>query len=234
MQRMTGRRVLIVSILIGLMALSSTVFSQETEGTLRWVPGFPMLLDKQVGLMWTEVTGAASYNIYKSEKEAELGALMTSTTGTAVKPPDVKHLYYSDTDIKSDRSYFYTIKAVINGFEGETSQVGAIFQNRPILAPTLYSINSVGKVHIRSEQPKGSGKPVYYKIYKANSINGEFNLVATVKCEGMSGEIFIDNFDEKAIVYYKVTAVDANNIESPMSESLQVKYNRPIIDVPLH
>lgn len=211
---------LIISILIGLTAFYSTGFTQGKEGALRWQPGFPSLREeeKEVYLAWVMAPYAvASYNVYRSNKEGDLGTLLTNTADIA----------YLDTGIKNDRSYYYTIKVVVDGSERETSPVGAILINRPILAPMCSSLAYERKVYIRFGQPGGSSRPKIYNIYKTNTLNGDYQLVGTVQYKDREN-IFIDNFDEKSIVYYKVTAVDKNNIESPMSESIKVEKGVPI------
>ncbi|TAL18849.1 hypothetical protein EPN96_00400 [bacterium] len=199
-------------LLIALAVFASVGFAEEKAAAPSWSPGFPMLMDAQVMLMWIRVTGAASYNVYKSEKKDELGNLLIKTIENN----------YLDTDIQGDRSYFYTVKAVSNSVEVETSAVGEILKLRPVQAPELAYWMGNNMVKLRFDNAhNGSALPIFYKVYKSNSEDGIYQLVGTSQ-----GDKYTDIYIEKTIVYYKATAVDKNNVESAMSKSLKVEEAR--------
>ncbi|SEV82127.1 pectinesterase family protein [[Clostridium] fimetarium] len=78
--------------------------------------------DKKIDLAWTAVTGATSYDLYKTDGQGE------AIKWSLVKSFGTSELVYSDTDVTNENPYYYTILAKN---DTNTSNVSVIQQALP-------------------------------------------------------------------------------------------------------
>lgn len=190
--------------------LAGTVALAAAPG---WMPGFPMRMGTNVMLMWTPLPGATAYNIYKSGKEGDLGAKLTSL-------PMNNHM---DMNVPNDQTVVYTVKAVINGAESDPSQPGKLLGLKPLDPPKFNGFLHDGTVlNIRWDATQGAA---FYNVYKAPGKDGPFSLVSSVQ-----ETKYVDSDAKEGNTYYfQLTAVDKLNVESPKSPVIEVVIAKALV-----
>jgi cellulose 1,4-beta-cellobiosidase len=115
----------------------------------------------QVALDWTAVTGAKSYNVYRSTNTGAQGAkLGTSLTTT-----------YSDTSVLNGTTYYYQVTAANTAGEGTPSvQSTGATPNVPVTVPTTPTgVNVVaGNAQVTVSWTAAAGA-TSYNIYRATT-----------------------------------------------------------------
>jgi alpha-tubulin suppressor-like RCC1 family protein len=103
-----------------------------------------------VALTWTEVTGAKSYNIYRSSLRADSGTLLGNTVS----------INYSDASALSGTTYYYHVTAVAGALESiPSSKVAAVATTTTQLAPpTNVSVSNSGTQTVGSQTFSSSTK----------------------------------------------------------------------------
>lgn len=177
-----------------------------------WMPTFPMRIGPSVMLMWAPVPGASAYNVYRSEKQGEQGAMVSS--GPANN--------YMDNNVPMDKSFYYMVRAVTGGAEGDPSTQGIIAGVKPLDPPkwagAMYN-TATSALSIRWGIVAGAA---FYNVYKGDGKEGDFKLVGSVQ-----ETTYADSGVEVGkSYYYKVSAVDKNNSQSPLSEVLEQKIEK--------
>lgn len=167
-----------------------------------WMPGFPMRMGPTVMLMWAPMPGATAYNVYKSEKDGDLGEKIASI-------PANNHM---DNSAPLDKNAFYTVKAVINGAESDPSPVGKLFGAKPMDPPTFTGVMQTDQgIAVRWGIIK---EAVFYNVYKSETKEGPFTLVGSFQ----DSKLVDAEVEEGKTYYYQVSAFNKTNVESPKSE----------------
>jgi len=111
--------------------------------------------DTTVSIVWNNVTGAASYNVYRSTTEN--GSYLKVNINT------VAETSYTDTGLSPKSSYYYYVCAVSNGIEG-TKSTPPISVTTLVAAPTGVNATAASAISITvTWNPVGGA--ISYKVY---------------------------------------------------------------------
>lgn len=181
-----------------------------------WMPGFPMRMATNVMLMWAPIPGATAYNIYRSDKKGELGALLMAA-------PMNNHM---DVNVPLTQTYYYTIRAVAGGAEGEPSSQGEIVGAKPLDPPEMGGLLfQDGTLNMRWSGVSGAA---FYNLYKSEKKEGPFNLVGSVQ-DVRFGDTAVE---EGKTYYYQVSGVDKLNVEGPKSKVAEYEIKKVVKAAP--
>ena len=163
------------------------------------VPAAPILTATaatgQVQLSWSAVTGADSYHlILHTEGIEDWNRIGDPITGTATS--------FTHTGLIAEQSYFYKLRAVVDGIEGEWSSPIAAIPTLPA-APTLAAASAAGQVQLSWNQVTGADS--YHLIVWTSAQNawqriGDPLIAATTAYTHTA-------LSETAIYYYRISAV---------------------------
>lgn len=122
---------------------------------------------------------------------------------------------FIDRDLKDGQVYFYRIKAVaFDKLVTDPSEVAKVVTKPlPPEIKNITSTNNLPRAITLSWEPSSLSDFNHYNIYRASTPNGTFQY--HVKLESTS---FTDKITEDGKFYfYKITAVDKDGLESPLS-----------------
>lgn len=167
------------------------------------MPGFPLRAGSNVMLMWMPFPGAASYNVYRAEKAGGPYEKVGSTPANTLM----------DANIPMDKAVYYTVKALIDGKEGDASAEVTLSGIEPMKTPAFsgFLITQDGKVALRWEN---NPKAAFYNLFRSDAEKGEYKLLTSIQDTKHTDT----NVTSGKTYYYKVTAVSSGNIESPKAE----------------
>jgi fibronectin type 3 domain-containing protein/archaellum component FlaG (FlaF/FlaG flagellin family) len=172
-----------------------------------------------IRVSWSTVTGAESYNIYRSDTST--GAYGQVGTSAATS--------YTDTALQGNSNYYYKVSALNSGGEGILSIF--VSGTTTLSAPTgLYWVyNGYGyyqddgktyyEVEFYWDSVPGASS---YRLYHSTAINGTYSLFEGTTYTTNMKVWFDDDSDIGKIYYFKVVAID-NGIESVKSDYVAVK-----------
>ncbi|MBO4928013.1 MAG: hypothetical protein J5379_07175 [Clostridiales bacterium] len=142
-------------------------------------------------LSWTAVSGAQSYEIYRSTSASGPYTYVKATTGTST----------SDTSLKAGTRYYYMVRAkkTVNG-EAQYSKYAAAVAVA-LATPTLESAAFKSGKGVTLNWTKASGAD-RYNVYKYNASTGKYDYVASV----LGGTLTYTDANGKKGDYYKVRA----------------------------
>jgi len=165
-----------------------------------FMPGFPLRAGPNVMLMWMPFPGAASYNLYRSNVSG----------GPYDKIANSPANNYMDVNVSAEKSVYYIIKPVIGSKEGDPSPEAALKGIEPMKTPEFggFLITPDNKVSIRWES---NSKAAFYNLFRSETEKGDFKLLTSVQDTKYTDA----NVTMGKTYYYKVTAVDTSNNESP-------------------
>ncbi len=173
----------------------------------RWLPGQPLLAGSQVIAMWLPVPGAVKYVLYlNGEKIAE--------------SPANQYMGLAPAD---GGQYKYEVAAIdASGAEGPRSAPGAITITLIVPPTELVSrANRQGRfVNLRWKNPAGAA---IINVYKSESADGPFNLIASITGEGHKDS----DLEYGKNYYYALSSKDVTGKESSRSNPLQVTIAEP-------
>jgi len=192
-----------VTVLLVLMVAVGTAWGAGPA----WLPSFPLRAGDSILLMWLPVPGAQSYNVYRSEDGGEAKKQGATTTPT-----------YTDPSTDKTRTVEYTIKAVVNGQEGEASAKGVI-KGAEALKPPIFTGNRIVGGTKMAILWTPVPKAVFYNLYKSEKKGGEFKLITS----SQDAQYVDADVKDGQTLYYQVSAVDLSSVESPRSEPLAVQ-----------
>lgn len=160
--------------------------------------------NNRVQITWNAVSGAKSYNVYKSDS---LGGDYTKIAG----PSDAS---YDDSGVVLGTTYYYKIAAIASDdTEGTLSAAESGYSdNMPggIAGLNATNGNFTTKVSITWTSDGNSTK---YRVYRCSTVNGSYTQI---------GESNITSYDDTTITpgrsyYYKVQGVSGYNTPGPLS-----------------
>lgn len=218
-----SRAIGVMVAVFSVFALSLAVVSASPAADApQWSSGFPRLVEKNALLQWNPVTGAAEYNVYRTETEGK-GLKLIAT----VKPN--RHI---DKELSAGKTFYYYVTAVADGKEGARSAAGAVVTPKekafvPLKAPTIAGghVKSLPgdkvSVGIRWEGAAGS-ELIGVNIYRTTTSGKGYVMI---------GSSSSDSFEDADIkpgttYYYAASSVDSNFKETERSRDYKV-------DVPL-
>lgn len=173
-----------------------------------WMQGFPLKAGPNVMLMWAPVPGASSYKVYKSTDPAKPGEMIAES-------PMNNHM---DVNVPADKSFYYTVRAVVGGKEGDPSAPGVIKGVEPLPAPKVEgTLQAEGALHVRWGIVQ---KAAFYNLYRGDKPGGPFVLVSSTQDLKYTDR----NVKPGVDYYYQVSAVDATSVESPRSPTWKATF----------
>lgn len=182
-----------------------------------------------IGINWGQVSGADEYRIYRSVDGTNFQLVGTST-GNA-------NTYFLDQKLNSSTLYYYQITAY-NSVDGESPQSTATLYSRTTTfnpaAPQGVKLvdNHDGTLTITwNANPEGNIQG--YNIYRAEVSGGTLTKLNSTLV-APANTTFTDNTINYYLdYYYRVTAVDNNNMEGAKSPEQWIKPKAPApADVP--
>ena len=180
---------------------STTAWSKAKTGNTLSKPELLSITrsSKSVKLQWKEVKEADGYFIIRSEKKNE-GYVKVKNIS------DPKTLSYVDSGIKTNKDYYYKVRAYRQAYNIESS--GYI---NPVIAyrakPSISSIKVAGNGLKLTWKKVSTAKS--YQIYRSLDKTGGFKRIATVSNAGQ----YVDKTIEKNTTYYYRIRIK-NKVES--------------------
>ncbi len=157
---------------------------------------------EKLKVKWGKVTGASYYQLYRS----------TSKNGTYSYVATVKGKEYTDSSLKTGKSYYYKVRAVnktgrVKGYSSYSKVVsGSTLQTASI--NKVYSYTST-QIKLQIKTVKGASG---YQIYRSASKNGNYQKVAET-----SSATYLDKKRSAGkTYYYKVRAIKSRRAEQDM------------------
>ncbi len=193
------RNVVAVLGAVGLLVAASTA---HAVGPV-FMPGFPLRAGANVMLMWMPYPGATGYNVYRSEKSG----------GPYEKIGNTQVNTYMDASAPAEKSFYYVVKAIAAGKEGEASAEASLARIEPMKTPDFlgFLITGDGKVALRWET---APKAAFYNVYRSDAEKGNYKLLSSVQDTRYTDS----DVTKDKTYYYKVTAISASNVESAKAE----------------
>ena len=188
---------------LGLLAVPASAVETFTggasQGTFAAKPAAPTVTISNVAssgkirLTWNAVSGASSYQVYRSTSKNGTYKLVKTATGTS----------FTNTGAVAGKTYYYYVVAVAK--DGTQSAKSAIKSRTCDLAqpkPTI-ALNAKGQPTLKWEAVSGA---VSYKVYRATSENGSYSVMKTT-----TGTSYTNTTAEEGkTYYYKVRAICEN------------------------
>jgi fibronectin type 3 domain-containing protein len=176
-------------------------------------PGAPTNLaatagDAQVSLSWSAVTGATSYDIYRSTTKGGEGTTPYLTGVTTNS--------YTNTGLTDGTTYYYEVSAVnAGGQSGVSNEVSATPQVPAPGAPTnLVATAGNAQITLTWTAPAGATK---YDLYRSTTLGGEGSTPYKM---GLTTTSYTDTGLVNGMTYYyKVAAINAGG-QSPLSSEV--------------
>ncbi|MDR3711036.1 MAG: fibronectin type III domain-containing protein [Capsulimonadaceae bacterium] len=156
---------------------------------------------QQVVLAWTAVSGATSYDVYRSLTSGGEAQVQTGVTTTS----------YTDSSLTPGTTYYYEVTAVYSGVESARST-----EKNTTTIPAAPSLNTpvpgIGQVGLSWTPPSSGPAPSSYNIYRSTTPGAEVDVKS-----GVTSTSYADTtVSAGTTYYYEVTAVNAG-VESPKS-----------------
>ncbi len=165
-----------------------------------------------IDLTWISVTGAASYNIYRSAA--------SDGTYTKINTSTVSTTSYSDTGLIAGTAYYYKVSAVNGtGESGASSYATAGTAVAASSTPTGLAVSSKTSTSITMTWNAVSGA-AGYKLYKSSAIDGNYNEVYS----GSNTSYAETGLTAATTYYYKASAINAGG-ESALSSAVGITTN---------
>ncbi|EHQ91191.1 cell wall-binding repeat-containing protein [Desulfosporosinus youngiae] len=151
----------------------------------------------EIYLDWDSVSNATSYYVYRS----------TTSSGTYSKIGTATSSKYTDSDLKSDTTYYYKVKAVRNSKTSEYSSRDYATTDRSdesdLSAPTDLTARAESSSRIYLDWDSVSEATSYY-VYRSTASSGTYSKISTTTTSNYTDTGLSPN----TTYYYKVTAVN--------------------------
>jgi len=166
------------------------------------------LNSSSIQVSWSNVTGATSYKVYRSN----------SATGSYNFNGNTYSSPYTDSGLSAGSTYYYKVSSVMNSQESAmsssytsaTTQSGSGTIEYPPVMPTGLVVSSVYSGSITLTWNSVS-TATSYNVYRSNALNA-----SEAKLNTVTGTSYTDNVPAGAAYYYKVTGANSSG-ESPKS-----------------
>jgi|GEM_PF-435930 len=165
----------------------------------------------RVTLSWNSLSGAVRFRLYRGADSTNLTLIKFDTMSTFI-----------DSTLTPSSKYFYRIAGVgSNSIIGDSSFAISVVANPA--TPNGLSFSTVADFHATLIWSSGGGTPALYKIYR--SINGTtYSAVGT----SVTSSFKDTTLAQLSTYYYKVSALNSVNVESPQSQPLQITTKRQL------
>ena len=145
----------------------------------------------KIKVSWNEVKGATAYRVYRA----------TSKNGTYKMLKETTALNFTNTSAVSGKTYYYKVSAIASDkTESPFSEISvrACDLARPVV--TVSNVSSTGKIKLTWKAIDGA---VSYKVYRAESKDGKYELMKTTTVTSYTNTSAIAG----KTYYYKVKAI---------------------------
>lgn len=150
------------------------------------------LSNTSIGLTWTPVLGAQSYNILRSNTEKGPFMMLGNVTTTN----------YVDTSLTPNTRYYYNVTAINGTAESDPAQANAI----TLISDTEIPLNVISRANgcntILTTWTPVTGA-ISYNVYRSNTLDGPFTLVGNVLTTTYNDTNLLNN----TAYYYQIRAV---------------------------
>ncbi len=166
----------------------------------------------QVTVNWTAVTGATSYNVYRSTTQGVQGTMIGSIASSATAS-------YTDTTSVNGTTYYYTITAVNAAGESPASmQSSGATPTAPITVPAaptgVNATDGIAQVTVAWTTATGATS---YKVYRSTAQGQQGMLIGSTSAASLADSTALNG----TTYYYAVTASSSAG-ESPASAAASV------------
>jgi fibronectin type 3 domain-containing protein len=166
-------------------------------------------VDAKVTVSWNVVSGASSYNVYRS----------SSQTGTYDKIGESESPSYIDT-VSSMGTYYYQVSVVsAGGFESAHSTWKSVTVTRPTAPTNVTASVADAKVTVSWDEVSGASS---YNVYRSGSQTGTYTKIGE-----SASPMYIDTVSSVGTYYYQVSVVSAGGFESAHSTWKSVTVTGP-------
>ncbi|MBI5576397.1 MAG: hypothetical protein HY896_08540 [Deltaproteobacteria bacterium] len=185
-----------------------------------WLPGFPLRAGTIVVLRWAPVPGATSYKVYKKTGKADFAAVYSG-------PQTI----FNDPNVSPAETVSYKVTATVEGKESPSSPPAVLRGLEPLKPPAFFGATyPPGAITLRWSTPPGT---IFFNLYRAEGRGMPFHLL-----DSTHQDIYTDRSVRRGIsYYYKITAVDSNNLESeasaPFEARLPAEVAAPVKEKPI-
>lgn len=177
-----------------------------------WLPGFPLRAGRTVILRWAPVPNAIGYRILK--RTGEKGEF--TELSRALIP------LYTDADVPPEATVAYRVFAYSRKNDpGEGGAPAVLPGVKPLPAPEFTgAIGLPESISLRWSNPPGA---IFFNLYRAEGKDRDYALLEPVRVD-----LYSDRTAQKGKTYfYRVTAIDKNNTESPRSAPVTARLREP-------
>ena len=179
--------------------------------------------DTSVSIVWNRQDGTDGYQIYRSSYRSVEQLIATTT--------DSK---YIDNDAESDTRYFYRVRALYGGLEGDFSEIisGDWTKKRADLNLAIRVLPSEGQqkavVSVSNPGPDGVERPTL--SLKLPSIVGDYSVSGSVECQRFRSDstCFLPPIPSEASVSIEVNLLDLSPGAGDLSASVVLGPEDPI------
>ena len=148
----------------------------------------------KVKLTWDAVEGAVAYKIYRATEKDGAYKLMYTTSNTS----------YNNTSAKAGEKYYYKVVAVAEKSAANSAASAVVARVCDLAQPKVTGkVTLVGNPKLTWEKVDGA---VSYKVYRAESANGDYKLMKTVTGTSYTNTSHVNG----KTYFYKVVAVCEN------------------------
>ncbi|MBF8257851.1 MAG: S-layer protein [Actinobacteria bacterium] len=185
-----------------LSVLPSGAFADVPE----WLPGFPLRAGTIVVLRWSPIPGSFAYRAYRRLGGGEFRLVYTG-------PQTI----FNDVDVSPSETVSYKVTATVEGMETAPSAIVTMKGVEPLKPPAFYGATyPAGAITIRWSTPPGT---VFFNLYRSDEKTGSYTLL-----DSTHQDIYTDrNIKKGKTYYYKIAAIDGNNLESAASAPLEAR-----------
>lgn len=155
-------------------------------------------------ISWKKVSGATSYDIYRSTNSTNGFKKITTVKGSSKS--------YTDKKVTAGKKYYYKILTIgkLNGKKINSGYTSAV-SNRALKQVKISSVKTTTDDGLKIKWSKVTGASKY-KVYRASSSNGSYKKIASIKATGDSTQSYTDkSITVGKTYYYKVQAYSADN-----------------------
>ena len=163
----------------------------------------------KVKISWKAVSGATAYKVYRASSKTGTYSLVKTTT----------NLSYTNTSAKAGETYYYKVKAIVEGKSSADSAFSTAKYRTTDLAAPVVSVALTSKGNPKLSWNAVSGA-TSYKVYRATSQNGTYKRISTTTNTSLTNT----SVNANTIYYYKVIAVHSNtSANSAYSNIVNIK-----------
>lgn len=171
-----------------------------------WLPGFPLRAGTIVVLRWTPIPGSLTYRAYRKTGAGDFRLIYTGA-----------QTIFNDTNIPLSDTVSYKVTGTVEGKETAPSVIATIKGLEPLKPPEFFGATyPSGAITLRWSTPPGT---VFFNLFRSEERTGMYSLL-----DSTHQDIYTDRDVKKGkTYYYRITAIDGNNLESEASAPLEAR-----------